>query len=241
VILLDEIEKAHGDVWSVLLQVLDDGRLTDGHGHTVDFRNTILIMTSNVGAKVIKTQGSLGFAKTTEEATYADLKRKLMEEMDREFRPEFINRLDESIVFHPLTKKDIAEIVDLEVRAVSQRLFEKEIQLVIAKTAKEFLIEKGYNKEFGARPLRRAVEQFIEDPISEEILRGDVPAKSKVEALPDKKKERLVFKVIGEFDPSAKPPKLEMAGTGVSSLFAPPSSHPPSYGGGGGAGMASGA
>lgn len=200
VVLLDEIEKAHPEIFNLLLQMMEEGRLTDSFGRQVDFRNVILIMTSNVGAKAIKNQGVLGFGKKTEEANYAQLKRRLEQEVDREFRPEFINRLDELIVFHPLSKEDISHIVYLEVAAVSRRLREKTLQLVLTNDAVNFLIDAGYNPEFGARPLRRAVGQFIEDPLSENILRGDIPLKSKIEALPDSDCKKLVFRVIGEFD-----------------------------------------
>jgi len=231
VVLLDEIEKAHPEIFNIMLQIMEEGKLTDSYGRHVDFRNTILIMTSNVGASVIKNQGTLGFSKKTEESNYADMKRKLTEEMDKQFRPEFINRLDDVIVFHPLTKEDIAKIVHLEIHAVARRLYEKEIQLTVNEAAVEFLIEKGYSREFGARPLRRAVEQFIEDPLAEEILRAAIPQKTKVEAFPDEKKEKLQFKVIGEFDPKAKPPKA-MEATSVSGGSLVPSAGP-RYGGGG--------
>ncbi|MCK6472744.1 MAG: ATP-dependent Clp protease ATP-binding subunit [Planctomycetes bacterium] len=240
VVLLDEIEKAHPEIFNILLQIMEEGRLTDSYGRHVDFRNVILIMTSNVGAKVIKNQGSLGFGKRSEEATYADLKRKLKEEMEREFRPEFLGRLDEVMVFHPLTKEDIAEIADLEIKSVGRRLYEKEIQLVLNEAAINFLVEKGYNRDSGARPMRRAVEQHIEDPISEELLRGNIPMGKKVEAIVDQKGEKLVFKIVGDFDKSAKPPAgpAEHAGAVSGSLA------PPSTGGGrpshGGAGRASG-
>ncbi|MCZ7648287.1 MAG: ATP-dependent Clp protease ATP-binding subunit [Planctomycetota bacterium] len=235
VVLMDEIEKAHADIFNILLQIMEEGRLTDSYGRHVDFRNTILIMTSNVGAKVIKNQGSMGFGKKTEEATYEDLKRKLKEEMEREFRPEFINRLDDYIVFKPLNRADLSQIVKLEVDAVARRLFEKEIQLIMSDEGLEFLCEKGYNPEFGARPMRRAVEQHIEDPVSEKLLREEIPLKSKLEARPDKEGTKLVFVVIGEFDPKAKPPEPEVAGATVSGGLAPPST------GGGGRGHAGGA
>ena len=240
VVLLDEIEKAHPDIFNILLQIMEEGRLTDSYGRHVDFRNTIVIMTSNVGARVIKDQGSLGFGKKSEEASYADLKRKLNEEMEKEFRPEFINRLDEVIVFHPLNREDIAQIVDLEIAAVAHRLWDKQVQMVLTPEAKEFLVEKGYSREFGARPMRRAVEHYIEDPLSEELLREHVKTNSKVELKVDEKKEKLVFVTIGEFDPSLPPPlggKEESASAGTS---APPPSRSGGPSAGGGAGRASG-
>jgi ATP-dependent Clp protease ATP-binding subunit ClpC len=240
VVLLDEIEKAHPETFNILLQIMEEGKLTDSYGRHVDFRNTIMIMTSNVGAKVIKNQGILGFGKRTEEATYADLKRKLMEEVDKEFRPEFINRLDEVIVFRPLSREDISQIVHLEFAAVARRLYDKTIQLKLTPAATEFLIEKGYNRDFGARPLRRAVEQFIEDPISEEILRQHIPSNSKAEADVNEAKDKLIFRVVGEFDASEKPPEvMEPAGTTTSGSIAPPSTRSPGPSHGG-AGRASG-
>src|SRR5579862_657678 len=225
VVLLDEIEKAHPEIFNILLQIMEDGKLTDSYGRSVDFRNTIIIMTSNVGAKLIKDSGSIGFGRRTEEHNHEELKKKLIQKMEEEFRPEFIARLDEVIVFHHLTKDDVAKIVHLEIAQVSKRLKEKEIALTITDDALNFLIEKGTNLDMGARPLRRAVEKFIEDPLSEAILRGEVPAKSTIEAVPnakasarmraDEKKdtvakaeaekmagdEALVFHRTGDYDP----------------------------------------
>jgi len=233
VILLDEVEKAHPEIFNILLQIMEDGKLTDSYGRHVDFRNTILIMTSNVGAAVIKNQGTLGFGRKTEDSNFAEIKRKLKDEMDKQFRPEFINRLDDIIVFHPLTKDDIAKIVHLEINKVARRLYEKEIQLTVNDSGLEFLIEKGYSRDFGARPLRRAVEQFIEDPVAEEILRGTIPLKTKIEAFTDEKKEKLFFKVTGEFDPKSKPPKVaEPAGLASTGTMLPPPA--PRHGGGAG-------
>ncbi len=202
VVLLDEIEKAHPEIFNILLQIMEDGKLTDSYGRSVDFRNTIIIMTSNVGAKLIKDSGSIGFGRRTEEHDHDALKKKLIQKMEEEFRPEFIARLDEVIVFHHLTKDDVAKIVHLEISQVSKRLKEKEIALTISDDALAFLIEKGTNLDMGARPLRRAVEKYIEDPLSEAILRGEVPAKSTIEALTDQKREALVFRRIGDYDPS---------------------------------------
>jgi ATP-dependent Clp protease ATP-binding subunit ClpC len=234
VVLLDEIEKAHPEIFNILLQIMEDGKLTDSYGRHVDFRNTIIIMTSNVGAKLIKDSGSIGFGKRSSEASYSDLKRKLIQKMEEEFRPEFIARLDDVIVFHHLTKDDISKIVHLEVAHVSKRLREKEINLVLSDVALDFLMEKGTNLDMGARPLRRAVEKFIEDPLSEEILRGTIPAKSKVEAIPDVQRENLVFRVIGEFQPEPVAVGAEPAASGGTS--APPSVRGgSSHGGGAGA------
>jgi ATP-dependent Clp protease ATP-binding subunit ClpC len=173
VVLLDEVEKAHPDVFNMLLQIMEEGRLTDSFGRNVDFRNTILIMTSNIGADLIKGGGGFGFGKRTEAGDFDNIKGILMKEIERFFRPEFINRLDDVIVFRPLTKEDLVGIIELEVGKVSQRLVHQGITLDMDQLAKDFLIEKGYNPDFGARPLRRAIGQFIEDPLSEMLLQGD--------------------------------------------------------------------
>ena len=173
VVLLDEIEKAHTDVFNMLLQIMEEGRLTDSFGRHVDFRNTILIMTSNIGAEMIKNQAGFGFGKRTEEANYEKMKDLLKKEVDRYFRPEFLNRLDDLIVFKSLTRVDLETIVDYELKKVYERLAEQNLHLELSEEAKQFLIDKGYDIEFGARPLRRAIERNIEDPLSEDILRGN--------------------------------------------------------------------
>ena len=172
VVLLDEIEKAHSDVFNMLLQIMEDGRLTDSFGRKVDFRNTILIMTSNIGADVIKNQSGLGFRRSTDEQTYDNMKKQLMEEIDKHFRPEFLNRLDDVIVFRALTKDDLRTIVNYEFEMVRARAQEKSVDLRLSPEAAEYLIEKGYSPDFGARPLRRVIEREIEDPLSEDLLRG---------------------------------------------------------------------
>jgi ATP-dependent Clp protease ATP-binding subunit ClpC len=178
VLLLDEIEKAHGDVYNILLQIMEEGRLTDSFGRHVDFRNVILIMTSNIGADLIRNQSGFGFGKRTEQANYEKMKELLDKEMERHFRPEFLNRLDATIVFHALTRKDLETIVEYELNKVFKRLIEHGLHLELDNAAKEFLIDKGYNPEFGARPLRRAIERYIEDPLSEDLLRGKFKGKS---------------------------------------------------------------
>jgi ATP-dependent Clp protease ATP-binding subunit ClpC len=172
VLLLDEIEKAHADVYNMLLQIMEEGRLTDSFGRHVDFRNVILIMTSNIGAELIKSQSGFGFGKRTEQANYEKMKEMLDKEIERHFRPEFLNRLDSMIVFRPLTRENLQTIVDYELNKVFKRLLEHSLHLELDFGAKEFLIDKGYNPEFGARPLRRAIERYIEDPLSEDLLRG---------------------------------------------------------------------
>ena len=178
VVLLDEIEKAHPDVFNMLLQIMEEGRLTDSFGRHVDFRNVILIMTSNIGADMIKNQGGFGFGKRTELASYEKMKEMLQKEVDRYFRPEFMNRLDDLIVFKALNRNDLRSIVDFELRKVFSRLTEKGLQLEVSDEAKELLIDKGYDLEFGARPLRRAIERYVEDPLSEDILRGEFKHKN---------------------------------------------------------------
>jgi ATP-dependent Clp protease ATP-binding subunit ClpC len=176
VILLDEVEKAHPDVFNMLLQIMEEGRLTDSFGRNVDFKNCILIMTSNIGADLIKGGGGFGFQKKAESGSsnsFDNIKVILMKEIERFFRPEFINRLDDVIVFRPLTKLDLNTIVDYEVSKVAKRLAVQGITLKIDDPAKDFLIDKGYNPDFGARPLRRAIGQFVEDPLSEMLLQGE--------------------------------------------------------------------
>jgi ATP-dependent Clp protease ATP-binding subunit ClpC len=174
VILLDEIEKAHPDVFNILLQVLEDGRLTDSKGRTVDFRNTVLIMTSNVGAEALKRNKYVGFNIQDGEQDYKDMKGKVMEELKKAFRPEFLNRIDEIIVFHALEKKHLKEIVTLMSEQLIKRLNEQNITLELTDAAKEKISEEGYDPEYGARPLRRAIQKHIEDRLSEELLRGTV-------------------------------------------------------------------
>ncbi len=180
VVLLDEIEKAHPDVFNMLLQIMEEGQLTDSFGRKVDFRNTILILTTNIGAELIKSGGGFGFGKRDEDASYEKMKDMLQKEVERHFRPEFLNRLDDVIVFKALTRDDLVTIVDYELRKVRDRLMEHGLELDLTDEAKEFLIDKGYNPDFGARPLRRAIEQHVEDAISEEILRGSYKDKTKV-------------------------------------------------------------
>ncbi|MDZ5474293.1 ATP-dependent protease ATP-binding subunit ClpC [Bacillus sp. 31A1R] len=174
VVLLDEIEKAHPDVFNILLQVLEDGRLTDSKGRTVDFRNTVLIMTSNVGAESLKRNKYVGFNIQDGEQDYKDMKGKVMEELKKAFRPEFLNRIDEIIVFHALEKKHLQQIVTLMSDQLIKRLVEQDITLELTDAAKEKISEEGYDPEYGARPLRRAIQKNIEDRLSEELLKGTV-------------------------------------------------------------------
>jgi len=202
VVLLDEIEKAHPDVFNMLLQIMEEGRLTDSFGRHVDFKNVILIMTSNIGADVIKDQGGLGFVKATGEQTYEQMKTKLMNIVERHFRPEFLNRLDDTIVFRSLTKVDLQEIVEIEFSRVAARLAERSIGVELTPEAKEFLIEKGYSPEFGARPLRRAIENHIEDPLAEELLRDQFKAGARISVRV--KDDHLYFDMETKPEPEAE-------------------------------------
>src|SRR5262249_26660348 len=172
VVLLDEIEKAHPDVWNMLLQIMEEGRLTDNVGRTIDFRNTILIMTTNIGAPEITGKTGFGFGKKDEASAYDKMKESLKQAMEGTFRPEFLNRVDDIIVFRSLNKADMKDIIDIELAKVIKRLKEKNLALVLTDEAKDLLIDKGYSPEFGARPLRRAIEHLLEDPLSEELLKG---------------------------------------------------------------------
>jgi ATP-dependent Clp protease ATP-binding subunit ClpC len=177
VILFDEVEKAHPEVIQLLLQVLEDGRLTDSLGRRVDFRNTVIIMTSNVGAQLIQKQTSMGFGATnTGMDDFEKTKEKINEEAKRIFKPEFLNRISDIIVFRSLGREDVLAIVDLEIAQLSKRLKDRKITLNVDAEAKAFIGEKGYDDKYGARPLRRAVEQYIEDPLAEALLRGDIKA-----------------------------------------------------------------
>lgn len=175
VVLLDEIEKAHPEVFNLLLQVLEDGMMTDSFSRTVDFKNVVLIMTSNIGARQITSQTSMGFQKTDDEVTYERMKGKITGELKKVFNPEFLNRLDEIIVFHSLKREDLQKIVDLLLKNMAVQLREKNYQLNVEAGAKEILIDEGFDPSFGARPLRRAIMRLIEDPLAEEVLKGSFP------------------------------------------------------------------
>jgi ATP-dependent Clp protease ATP-binding subunit ClpC len=180
VVLFDEIEKAHHDAFNMLLQIMEEGRLTDSFGRQVDFKNTVIIMTSNIGAEAIKSQGALGFSRGSAEVTYAKMKEELMKEVERHFRPEFLNRVDEIIVFRPLTREDLTHIIEIETKGLSERLASRSVNIVLSPEAKEYIIDQGFNPEYGARPLRRAIQRILEDPLAEEVLRGAFPDGSTV-------------------------------------------------------------
>ncbi len=175
VVLLDEIEKAHPDVFNILLQVFDDGRLTDGLGRRVDFKNAIIIMTSNIGARDIKKGTSFGFSATSEENSYESMKEKIMENVKKIFNPEFLNRIDDMIIFKTLAKKSMLKIVDIVLKEILEKVSDRKLNVSLSPGAKEFIIKKGFDPVYGARPLRRAIQKYIEDPIAEEILKGKFP------------------------------------------------------------------
>jgi ATP-dependent Clp protease ATP-binding subunit ClpC len=187
IVLFDEIEKAHPDVMHVLLQILEEGKLTDSLGRTVNFRNTVVIMTSNVGADILKKQTTMGFGAGGEAADYRGMKDKIMGEVKKSFKPEFLNRLDDTIVFRALSRDDLGKIVAIETRKVEDRLKNQGVSITLDDRARDFLIEKGYDPQFGARPLRRAIERSIEDRLAEEILRGKVKRGASVEISSDGK------------------------------------------------------
>ena len=196
VVLLDEVEKAHPDVFNMLLQIMEEGRLTDSFGRHVDFKNTIMIMTSNIGADLIKGGGGFGFQPASGERSHENMKTILMKEIERFFRPEFINRLDDVIVFRPLTRDDLVQIIEYEVAQVGNRLRRQGFEIELTKPAKEFLIDKGYNPDFGARPLRRAIGTFIEDPLSEQLLSGTLHGKNRIVIDHAEGEDALLFKAM---------------------------------------------
>ena len=190
VVLFDEVEKAHPDVWNILLQILEEGKLTDSMGRVIDFRNTIILLTSNVGAEATR-KVNIGFGNANEEADTERLKAQLLEEAKKTFRPEFLNRLDEILVFRPLNKEDLVKVLDLEMSKLSSRLRHKDIELELEESARDLLIKKGYDPVYGARPMRRTVEQMVQDPLAEEILRGHIRPGERVKVGVDK--ESLIF------------------------------------------------
>jgi ATP-dependent Clp protease ATP-binding subunit ClpC len=212
VVLFDEIEKAHPDIFSILLQVLDDGLLTDSLGRKVDFRNTIIIMTSNVGTRDIRDVGSFGFSdEAKEKDKHSHLKNTVEEAMKKLFNPEFLNRIDDTIVFRKLTKEDIMQIIEIEIQGLYKNLEENKLDLHLDQTAKEFLVDKGFDEKFGARPLKRAIQKFVEDPLAEEILRGSFKEGTKILAKHVGDAEDLVFydEALEKESPSEEPEKSD--------------------------------
>jgi len=224
VLLLDEIEKAHPDVFNILLQILEDGRLTDAQGRTVDFRNAIVIMTSNIGASEISKNTSIGFTVADETGmSYGDMKNRIMSDLKKVFRPEFLNRIDEVIVFHKLAKDEVKEIIDLMIARVRVQVAEHELQLELTDEAKELLVDKGWDPSMGARPLRRAIQRYVEDPLADEVLRqGEMAPGSTVmvsrDPAGDEEDKPLSLEIIAPKKPKAKAvekPKREKVGVGA--------------------------
>ena len=196
VVLFDEIEKAHPDIMNLMLQILEEGMITDSQGRKIDFRNTIIIITSNVGASTIKRQSTLGFGaigNAENGADYDTMKEKILTESKGFFKPEFLNRLDELCVFHLLEKSNLRSIVDLEIDKLASRLQEKGIAIKLNDAARDFIIEKGYDADYGARPMRRAVERYLEDPLADSLLRADIEEGDTVKVGFSKKKAELTF------------------------------------------------
>ena len=211
VILFDEIEKAHPDVFNTLLQILEDGHLTDAQGHQVDFKNTIIIMTSNLGTRDIAKGVGIGFTAARDDAvTYQKMKENVTEELKRSFRPEFLNRIDEVIVFHSLTPDDVKRIVDLLMRRVEEQLKSKDVDIELTDAAKTLLAEKGYDKALGARPLRRTIQQMVEDPLAEKLLYKEFRAGETV--IVDVRDGEVVFEHGASVMPPDTPP-VELAGS----------------------------
>jgi ATP-dependent Clp protease ATP-binding subunit ClpC len=208
VVLFDEIEKAHPDVFNTLLQILEDGHLTDAQGHRVDFKNVVIIMTSNLGTRDIQKGPGIGFAvKPDERMSYDRMKEKVMEELKRSFRPEFLNRIDEVIVFHSLSREDVKSIVDLMMKRVREQLKAKDVEIELTDAAKNLLAEKGYDPALGARPLRRTIQRLVEDPLSEKLLWKEYKAGTTI--IVDVRDEEIVFE--GAPVPPDIPP-VELAG-----------------------------
>jgi ATP-dependent Clp protease ATP-binding subunit ClpC len=209
----DEIEKAHPEAFNMLLQIMEEGHLSDARGRTVDFRNAIIIMTSNVGADMIKRQTSLGFGRKqddekTEERDYEEMRDKLMGQLKRVFRPEFLNRVDATIVFKSLSKEEITDIVDLELRKVQERLAEHQITLQVTEEAKRLLADEGYDPDYGARPLRRVIQYRVEDALSDELLAGKFDESGTI--VVDAEDNKIVLHP-GEEEPEETEPLAEMA------------------------------
>jgi ATP-dependent Clp protease ATP-binding subunit ClpC len=212
VVLFDEVEKAHPDVFNALLQILEDGRLTDAQGRSVDFKNTVLIMTSNLGTADLR-KSSVGFAKSSEAVSYERMKTKVNEALKQHFRPEFLNRIDEVIVFHELSRDEVIEIVDLMTKRVGDQLESQGLGLELTPAAKMALADKGYDPTLGARPLRRAIQQYVEDPLSERILWKEFRVGETIIVDVDTDNDNeIVFRTIE----GLQPPPVELAGAGPS-------------------------
>jgi ATP-dependent Clp protease ATP-binding subunit ClpC len=222
VVLLDEIEKAHPDIFNTLLQVMEEGRLTDSFGRNIDFRNVILIMTTNVGAHAIKNESHFGLPGAGEDQSYEAMKERVQDEMNKAFRPEFLNRLSEMpIIFRHLTAKDMETVIDFELSKIKTRLAERGFDLVVTDDAKEFLIANGTDEDFGARPLRRALENYIENPLADELLQGNFQGKNKiiVDGVRSEKGKKKVKQLKFDSDwiepPAPAPSEDEAVGVGA--------------------------
>jgi len=197
VLLFDEIEKAHPEVWNALLQILDDGRMTDGQGNVVDFRNTVLIMTSNLGTEYVRKGGTLGFLQKTETDEDHETHDKIEKALKSTFRPEFLNRVDEIILFSPLSIEQMERIVDLQMKEIQDRLNEFGVKVELTETSRKWLAKQGYDPAFGARPLRRALQKFVESPLSIALLGGEIPSGVSVMVHVKGDDSSLEFKVKG--------------------------------------------
>jgi ATP-dependent Clp protease ATP-binding subunit ClpC len=211
VVLFDEIEKAHPDVFNTLLQILEDGHLTDSQGHKVDFKNTIIIMTSNLGTRDIQKGPGIGFAASGDaEVTYEKMKDRVTEELKKSFRPEFINRIDEVIVFRSLTQEDVKNIVDLMMKRVTEQLKAKDLEIELTDAAKVLLAKEGYDQSLGARPLRRTIQRLVEDPLAEKLLYKEFRAGETI--IVNAVDDEIVFEATGGMMPPDVPP-VELAGS----------------------------
>jgi ATP-dependent Clp protease ATP-binding subunit ClpC len=213
VVLFDEIEKAHPDVFNTLLQILEDGRLTDSQGRSVDFKNTVLIMTSNLGTQDLR-KASVGFARADSDVSYERMKEKVNDALKVHFRPEFLNRIDEVIVFHELSKDEVTQIVDLMIKRVRDQLQAQGYGLELTQEAKFHLADKGYDPEYGARPLRRAIQRLIEDPLSERILYKEFTVGDTVIVDVEESEDGTKGLVFSTLAGPIEPPPMELAGTG---------------------------
>jgi ATP-dependent Clp protease ATP-binding subunit ClpC len=202
VVLFDEIEKAHPEVWNALLQILDEGRLTDAQGNPVDFRNTVLIMTSNLGTEYISKSGAIGFRSFQDSAKERQAQEKIEKELKDKFRPEFLNRIDEIITFSRLTKEEMSKIVDLQMKEIEERLSERGLHVSLSPAARDWLAEVGYDPDFGARPLRRALQKFVESPLSVRLLGGEFTQGDTITVDVDQEENELVFVPAAEAIPA---------------------------------------
>jgi ATP-dependent Clp protease ATP-binding subunit ClpC len=220
VVLFDEVEKAHPDVFNTLLQILEDGRLTDAQGRTVDFKNTILIMTSNLGTKNL-TSPAVGFVKATDDSMYEKMKRQVDDELKKHFRPEFLNRIDDTIVFHPLTMEEVTRIVDLMMKRVKSQMAVKGLDLELTDALKVWLSEKGYDPQLGARPLRRTIQRELEDVLSERLLTGEFHSGQLIVADVSADATTVEFRAV-EAPTAPDTPPVELAGGGGGDIDVPP-------------------